>query len=173
MSEEQAPIVTITWFYSAGRWVCSAWAEVSNNGGDPFDVVVIGAGMYGGYIADKVRRRGEQIGLRVQVVDARAGRSAKFIDYDGKSLSRYTNYTRRRRAFYPRLAAKDLPLVTLGLDVVVYADSRAPVRYLDGIAEPLRETDADFFLKQRVHVSSPSHSSSLVRSGLHFQDDFQ
>jgi hypothetical protein len=37
-----------------GRWVCSTWAEVSNNGGDPFDVVVIGAGMFGGYIADKL-----------------------------------------------------------------------------------------------------------------------
>jgi hypothetical protein len=31
-----------------GRWVCSTWPEVSNNGGDPFDVVVIGAGMFGG-----------------------------------------------------------------------------------------------------------------------------
>jgi hypothetical protein len=27
-----------------GRWVCSTWDEVNNNGGDPFDVVVIGAG---------------------------------------------------------------------------------------------------------------------------------
>src|SRR5215470_17888423 len=32
-----------------GRWVCSTWPEVSGNGGDPFDVVVIGAGMFGGY----------------------------------------------------------------------------------------------------------------------------
>jgi len=53
-----------------GRWVCSSWPEVSTNGGDPFDVVVIGAGMFGGYIADKIYRRGEQIGLRVLVVDA-------------------------------------------------------------------------------------------------------
>jgi choline dehydrogenase-like flavoprotein len=50
--------------------VCSSWPEVSTNGGDPFDVVVIGAGMFGGYIADKIYRRGEQIGLRVLVVDA-------------------------------------------------------------------------------------------------------
>src|SRR5258707_12561682 len=45
-----------------GRWVCSTWSEVSGNGGDPFDVVVIGAGVVGGYIADKPYRRGQ--GLR-------------------------------------------------------------------------------------------------------------
>jgi choline dehydrogenase-like flavoprotein len=53
-----------------GRWACSTWPEVSNNGGDPFDVVVIGAGMFGGYIADKLYRRGENLGLRVLVIDA-------------------------------------------------------------------------------------------------------
>ena len=53
-----------------GRWVCSTWSEVSNNGGDPFDVVVIGAGMFGGYIADKLYRRANDIGLRVLVVEA-------------------------------------------------------------------------------------------------------
>src|SRR5258708_26352415 len=47
-----------------GRWVCSTWPEVSNNGGDPFGVVVIGAGMFGGDIADKIYRRPENIGLR-------------------------------------------------------------------------------------------------------------
>jgi choline dehydrogenase-like flavoprotein len=53
-----------------GRWCCATWNEVSNNGGDPFDVVVIGAGMFGGYIADKLYRHGLDIGLRVLVVDA-------------------------------------------------------------------------------------------------------
>jgi len=53
-----------------GRWVCSTWAEVSNNGGSPFDVIVIGAGMFGGYIADKLYRSAENIGLRILVVDA-------------------------------------------------------------------------------------------------------
>src|SRR5215471_12030903 len=53
-----------------GRWVCSTWTEVNNNGGAPFDVIVIGAGMYGGYIADKLYRRAENIGLRVLVVEA-------------------------------------------------------------------------------------------------------
>ena len=48
-----------------GRWVCSTWNEVSGNGGDPFDVVVIGSGMFGGYIADKIYRRADPIGLRV------------------------------------------------------------------------------------------------------------
>ncbi|KAH0437585.1 family 16 glycoside hydrolase [Paraburkholderia fungorum] len=55
-----------------GRWACSTWSEVSNNGGDPFDVVVIGAGMFGGYIADKLYRRGENLGLRVLVIEAGA-----------------------------------------------------------------------------------------------------
>jgi hypothetical protein len=53
-----------------GRWLCSTWNEVSNNGGDPFDIVVIGAGMFGGYIADKLYRHAESIGQRVLVVDA-------------------------------------------------------------------------------------------------------
>src|ERR1700688_2503779 len=53
-----------------GRWVCDTWSEVNNNGGDPFDIVVIGAGMFGGDIADKLYRRGESIGLRVLVVEA-------------------------------------------------------------------------------------------------------
>jgi choline dehydrogenase-like flavoprotein len=53
-----------------GRWVCSTWPEVSNNGGDPFDIVVIGAGMFGGYIADKLYRRGGDIGLRVLLIEA-------------------------------------------------------------------------------------------------------
>jgi choline dehydrogenase-like flavoprotein len=55
-----------------GRWVCATWPEVANNGGDPFDVVVIGAGMFGGYIADKLYRFGENFGLRILVVDAGA-----------------------------------------------------------------------------------------------------
>jgi choline dehydrogenase-like flavoprotein len=53
-----------------GRWACSSWDELKNNGGDPFDVVIIGAGMFGGYIADKLYRQGEHIGLRVLLLDA-------------------------------------------------------------------------------------------------------
>jgi choline dehydrogenase-like flavoprotein len=53
-----------------GRRVCSTWPEVSNNGGDPFDIIVIGAGMFGGYIADKLYRLSENLGLRVLVVEA-------------------------------------------------------------------------------------------------------
>jgi len=44
--------------------------KVNGNGGDPFDVIVIGAGMFGGYIADKLYRRGENIGLRILIIDA-------------------------------------------------------------------------------------------------------
>src|SRR5262249_56401521 len=55
-----------------GRWACSTWDEVRNNGGDPFDIVVIGAGMFGGYIADKLYRRAENIRLQGLVVGAGA-----------------------------------------------------------------------------------------------------
>jgi choline dehydrogenase-like flavoprotein len=55
-----------------GRWVCSTWSEVNGNGGDPFDVVVIGAGMFGGYLADKLYRRAENLGLRILILEAGA-----------------------------------------------------------------------------------------------------
>ena len=52
-----------------GRYVCNTYDEAVNNGGFPFDAVVIGAGMYGAYIADKIFRKG-QGNLRVLVLDA-------------------------------------------------------------------------------------------------------
>lgn len=55
-----------------GRYVCSSWTEVQNNGGDPFDIIVIGAGMHGGYIAEKLYRYSQDIGQRVLVLDAGA-----------------------------------------------------------------------------------------------------
>ena len=50
-----------------GRWVCSTFPEVSNNGGDPFDIVVIGAGMFGGYIADKLYPDVDPIGKEIKI----------------------------------------------------------------------------------------------------------
>ena len=58
-----------------GRWICNTFDEVqrgNNNTGLPFDIMVIGAGMHGGYIAEKLYRLGEPIGLRVLVLDARS-----------------------------------------------------------------------------------------------------
>ena len=52
------------------RFVCSTWDEATNNGGRPFDAVVIGAGMFGGYCADKIYRLGTERNLRVLVLDA-------------------------------------------------------------------------------------------------------
>jgi len=49
------------------RYVCSTWDEATNNGGVPFDVVVIGAGMFGAYCAEKIFRNSN---LRVLVLDA-------------------------------------------------------------------------------------------------------
>lgn len=52
-----------------GRYICNTYDEAVNNGGFPFDVVVIGAGMYGAYIAEKIYRRGKG-NLRVLVLEA-------------------------------------------------------------------------------------------------------
>jgi choline dehydrogenase-like flavoprotein len=49
------------------RFVCSTWTEATTNA--PFDVVVIGAGMFGGYCAEKVYRYSK---LKVLVLDAGA-----------------------------------------------------------------------------------------------------
>src|SRR4051794_5624208 len=55
-----------------GRYVCSTWDEVTKSGGAPFDVVVIGSGMHGGYCAEKLYRfaRGAGKNLRILVLDA-------------------------------------------------------------------------------------------------------
>src|SRR5437660_2077677 len=50
-----------------GRYICSTWDEAVNNGGLPFDAVVIGAGMFGAYCAEKLFRNSN---LRVLVLDA-------------------------------------------------------------------------------------------------------
>lgn len=58
-----------------GRYVCNNWQEVvaaQGPGGYPFDVVVIGAGMYGAYCAEKLYRAGNSSALRILVLDAGA-----------------------------------------------------------------------------------------------------
>ena len=40
------------------RFVCNTWDEATANGTRRFDAVVIGAGMFGGYCADKIYRVG-------------------------------------------------------------------------------------------------------------------
>jgi hypothetical protein len=52
------------------RFVCSTWDEAVNNGGKPFDAVVIGAGMFGGYCAEKIFRFGAAQNLRILVLEA-------------------------------------------------------------------------------------------------------
>src|SRR5262245_58710814 len=51
-----------------GRYICSTWDEATANGGVAFDAVVIGAGMFGAYCAEKIYRSGPN--LRVIVLDA-------------------------------------------------------------------------------------------------------
>jgi len=52
-----------------GRYICNTWDEAVNNGGRPFDAIVIGAGMFGAYCAEKIYRKGD---MRVLVLDAGA-----------------------------------------------------------------------------------------------------
>ena len=52
------------------RYHYNTWDEVNLNGGAPFDVIVIGAGMFGAYCAEKIYRRGEKSFVRVLVLDA-------------------------------------------------------------------------------------------------------
>ncbi len=56
-----------------GRYVCNDWLEIEaqiQDGGFPFDVVVVGAGMFGGYCAEKLYRHGADANLRILVLDA-------------------------------------------------------------------------------------------------------
>src|SRR5580693_10462524 len=53
-----------------GRFVCNTWEEATANGSRSFDAVVIGAGMFGGYCANKIYRLGSDKKLRVLVLDA-------------------------------------------------------------------------------------------------------
>jgi choline dehydrogenase-like flavoprotein len=50
-----------------GRFICNTWDEAVGNGGIAFDAVVIGAGMFGAYCAEKIYRHAN---LRVLVLDA-------------------------------------------------------------------------------------------------------
>src|SRR6266853_6329623 len=52
-----------------GRYTCNTYDEAVSNGGFPFDAIVIGGGMYGAYIAEKIYRQG-QGNLRVLIVEA-------------------------------------------------------------------------------------------------------
>jgi nitrogenase subunit NifH len=41
-----------------GRYICNTWDEAISNGGAPFDAIVLGAGMFGAYCAEKIYRQG-------------------------------------------------------------------------------------------------------------------
>jgi choline dehydrogenase-like flavoprotein len=50
-----------------GRFICNTWDEAVSNGGVEFDSIVIGAGMFGAYCAEKIYR---EANLRVLVLEA-------------------------------------------------------------------------------------------------------
>src|SRR5437870_4375509 len=59
-----------------GRFVCNSFDEVIlglQSGGTPFDVVVIGAGMSGGYCAEKIYRLGKEKGANLRILVLEAG----------------------------------------------------------------------------------------------------
>src|SRR5262249_44139083 len=48
-----------------GRYACNTWGEIQQQqsaGGYHFDVIVVGAGMFGGYCAENLYRRGGRAG---------------------------------------------------------------------------------------------------------------
>jgi hypothetical protein len=51
-----------------GRFVCSTWDEATQNAGPPFTIVVIGAGMYGAYLAARLFRH--RPNARILLLDA-------------------------------------------------------------------------------------------------------
>jgi choline dehydrogenase-like flavoprotein len=57
------------------RYICNNWDEVAaaqGVGAYPFDVIIIGAGMFGGYAAEKLYRGGASGALRTLLIDAGA-----------------------------------------------------------------------------------------------------
>jgi hypothetical protein len=52
------------------RFVCSTWDEATANSTRQFDAIVIGAGMFGGYCAEKIFRLGAANNLKILVLDA-------------------------------------------------------------------------------------------------------
>lgn len=52
-----------------GRYVCNTWDEATASGTRRFDAIVIGAGMFGGYAAEKIYRWGAVNNLKVLVLD--------------------------------------------------------------------------------------------------------
>jgi len=53
-----------------GRYICNTWDEAINNGGAPFDAIVLGSGMFGAYCAEKIYRQGAASNKRVLVLEA-------------------------------------------------------------------------------------------------------
>src|SRR5215469_9037309 len=57
------------------RYICNNWQEVAaaqGAGAYPFDAIVIGSGMFGGYCAEKLYRAGAAAAYRVLLLDAGA-----------------------------------------------------------------------------------------------------
>jgi GMC oxidoreductase len=72
IEDNQPTIVQETTFSHdvLGRYICNTWDEAVNNGGAPFDAIVLGAGMFGAYCAQKIYRQGAASNKRVLVLEA-------------------------------------------------------------------------------------------------------
>jgi choline dehydrogenase-like flavoprotein len=96
-----------------GRFICNTWDEAVNNGGVAFDAVVIGAGMFGAYCAEKIYRHAN---LRVLVLDASSSPVSEYVQNLSKiGLS-------AGGAVQVAINAQDP-----GARELVYANGRAPI----------------------------------------------
>jgi choline dehydrogenase-like flavoprotein len=69
----EAPDLSAGTYDVLSRSICSDWLEIEaqqQDGGFPFDAVVIGAGMCGGYCAEKLYRYSRDANLRILVLEA-------------------------------------------------------------------------------------------------------
>src|SRR5438552_15316369 len=73
-SSDRVQVQQTAFSYDAlGRYVCNDWLEIeaqAQDGGFPFDAVVIGAGTFGGYCAERLYRHGPDANLRILVLEA-------------------------------------------------------------------------------------------------------
>src|SRR5436309_11842468 len=73
---DRVPVQDTAFTYDVlGRYVCNDWLEIEAqiaDGGFPFDAVVVGAGMFGGYCAEKLYRHSASADLRILVLEGGA-----------------------------------------------------------------------------------------------------
>src|SRR5713226_1396060 len=81
-----------------GRYICNNWQEITaaqGPGAYPFDVVVIGAGMFGGYCAEKLYRLGARFWPKISSPGHGGGRG--WTEYGIEHVEHGSGYRCNRR----------------------------------------------------------------------------